>query len=238
MKILQMFFVLCIFVLHSVIAEDFEKPQGIDLFQYPESGRHEHSNLIDARIWGWSRDGKVAYSVAHSIDGRGGEIIQYCIMDMITDEILFRLSIDSVEYDLYGSSENYTMETMYDLKKEAILQSMNDYGIEALQTDFLPFPIRNGNVEYNCFADAEYRQREGFDYNSVIKYDIVVNKNGKNKIIRHNSDLYPYFFAVEVCGYFMSPFENRVLIVTYDHYLTHGYAAYIFSGCHLGVGFK
>ncbi len=216
LKILQAFFLLIAITAHSAMAQDFTLPPAIPM-------QHDHFRTA-IRLWGWSRNGKVAYSIEGEMDGTGDYYNEFFIMDMITDEIIFQFD-DAISY-VFGPPK----------LKEAIANTMRVHGIESVQSDFLSFPFRKDNFEYDCFVKTEYLPGSEELYDSPEKYDVVVSRNGKNKIIRTNSN--PTAFLFGVCGYFMSPFENRVLIVTYNHYLTHGYAAYILSGCHLGVGFE
>ena len=37
------------------------------------------------RVFGWSKDGKIAYSLQRNIEGRGGVITSYIIQDIVTD---------------------------------------------------------------------------------------------------------------------------------------------------------
>ncbi len=200
--------------------------------------------IIEFRLWGWSRNGKVAYSIEQERDGIMDGYVEYYIMDMITDEIVFQLRISP-------SNKNTAIEDLYYKEQEKILKSINDHNIETYQSDCLPFPIQKGDFEYYCFINEETAFQDtnlyGFGYRPIVKYDIIINRNGKNKTIKTVTNERS---STRIAGYFMSPFENRALVVTIEGYFLpeitsygniSGYKvqySYVFSGCHLGVGFE
>jgi hypothetical protein len=159
-------------------------------------------------------------------------------MDLITDRVVFEVIIDSNNYwDLEEAYEKkITIEDIYSVKKEMILNSLKTYEIEAYQTDFLPFPIQRNGYEYTCSVKLEILTEYRFG-DPFLNCDIIVNRNEKSKIIKTLFEIRAN--AIDICGYFMSPFENRALIVTArEQWVWEGTALfYTFSGCHLGVGF-
>ena len=83
---------------------------------------------------------------------------------------------------------------------------MKDNNIIAYPSDFLPFPIQNGIDEFNCYAKIENEINPEF-WDGILKYDIIVNKKGRNKIIK--TVLEVSALSIYICGYFKSPFENK-----------------------------
>ncbi|MCL1813549.1 MAG: hypothetical protein FWG29_08520 [Treponema sp.] len=130
------------FTIYFLPAQELAFPPKINLFQYTASiSQRPLYGFPNARIWGWSNNGKVAYSIETEVDGRGGQKIDFVVFDLISDETIFELKMDSFDH--------------------------NDVEDEIL---------------YNLFR----------------------------------SDIANAF----VCGYFLSPFENRALVVVAEE---HGY---------------
>ncbi len=195
------------------LAEDFSLPPVIDLSQHIDIAGQAN----DFRIWGWSKNGKVAFSYTHAYLGTGGTNVGFYIMDMINNNIVY-------EYfrglNVRGGS-NYepgtTPEDVYHIEQETLLNTMEEYEIELFQSKFVPFPIQKNNAEYTCFTKIEYFDKDDF-YGTHVKQYIMIGKNGSNRIMEmiEEQTWYPEIF---VLGCFISPFENRALIVTTQHYV-------------------
>jgi hypothetical protein len=87
------------------------------MFQYAEkTPQSALYGFPDARIWGWSNNGKVAYSIERQIDGKGGQKIDFFIFDLIPDSIVFELLMDSFDHnDVEG-------EALYAIFSDVILR--------------------------------------------------------------------------------------------------------------------
>ncbi|MDR0312900.1 MAG: hypothetical protein LBI14_04825 [Treponema sp.] len=221
--------------LPNLSTQEFTFPPQINFFQYSKSTGSLY-DFPNTRIWGWSNTGKIAYSIERHIDGRGGQIINFVVLDLITDEIVFQLNMDSFDHN------DATDEALYDFYRATISNAFETHDIIGQRTDFLQFPIRKNNMVYNSqIINVEQKEDEyGFFENLVAKYTVEVTADNKKKIIgifepvsRMTSDVY-------VCGYVLSPFENRALIVVAEEFFAFegNEVTYRFSGCHLGVGFN
>ena len=213
-------------------------PPKINLFQ------HSHSvsqcplwGFPGARIWGWSNNGKVAYSVEREIDGRGGQIINFVILDLLSDKTVFELKMDSFD------NNDVTDESLYNLFSVNILNALRGHGINQGRTQFLPFPLKRNNTEYNAnIIDVEYKSNDDGLFDRIVlryKVSVMANDLGK-KIIGTFTPIENRTGYIYICGYFLSPFENRALVVVAEEHWGHEGTelTYRFSGCHLGVGFK
>jgi hypothetical protein len=71
-------------------------------------------------------------------------------------------------------------------------------------------------------------------------YKIIAENHGRRKTICEKNFTTIYADDVFLCGYFLSPFENRALIVTgvFAHSFEGSDVTYSFAGCHLSVGFR
>ena len=215
---------------------DLTLPPVVNLFQYSASiSQHDLYGIPRARIWGWSNDGKVAYSVERGIEGRGGQIIYFVILDSVSDSEVFKLIMDSFDYN------DVEDEALYNLSSVHILNALMMHNIVRQETNFLPFPFRRNNTVYDCrITNVEYKDGEGFfDGGAVSRYNVLVTAGNKSKIINSFTPVGRTGF-VYVCGYFLSPFENRALVVVAEERWGHEGTEldYRLSGCHLEAGFN
>ena len=238
-----LFFCFIIFGINILHAQVLTPPPGIDLFQYNTSASG-NLNMFEypyARIWGWSRDGKVAYSVERAVDGRGGRIINFVILDLITDRKITELNIDSFDHDDYDG--DYSYDDLFLMYNHLILDALGSNNIVLGQrNDFRAFPFSRNNITYNCqiidpgFTNDEY----GMFERVISRYSILVTADNRRKIIASLIPVSRVTGYTYVCGYFLSPFENRIMVVTAEE--AFGFEGtrlnFRFNGCHLGVGFN
>ena len=239
MKLRLPFFCFLFFFLHYLQAQELVFPPKINLFQHSRPvSQGQLYGFPDARIWGWSNNGKVAYSIETAVEGRGGQVIDFVILDTITDKALFELRMDSFDH---GEDDDATGEALYRLYRADILNALNTHNIIQGAAVFFPFPINRNNTAYNAnIAGIEYKSDEyGFFDRVVTKYNVTVTANNKTKTISVFTPVRSVTANVYICGYFLSPFENRALVVTAEEaWVFEGTELfYRFAGCHLGVGF-
>jgi hypothetical protein len=211
-------------------------PPKINVFRYSKSVSEQHLyGFPNVRIWGWSNNGKVAYSIERGVEGRGGQIINFVILDLVTDKTVFQQKMDSEEHN------EATDEALYNLFASAISNALKTHDIIGQKTEFSLFPFKKDNTSYDCrIINTEYKKYE-FAFDKVVtKYSVEVTANEKSKIIGNLSPVNTATGHVYVCGYFLSPFQNRALVIVAEEFW--GFEGtelmYRFSGCHLGVGFN
>jgi hypothetical protein len=221
---------------HVLWTQEFVIPPEIDLFQYNDPARHQNYSFQSARIWGWSRDGKVAYSIEGYEHDEAGYDSKLLIFDLITDSVLYTLYLDSYHHNLEG-------DALYHVYRYSIENAMRAYAIADIRTGFLPFPFRRNNLAYNASViDIKYGMYDdnGDDINIMQSYKVLVTADTRRKIIGTFTPK-PGTHRVHICGYFLSPFENRALVVAAEEWRWFRGSAglrYLFSGCHLGAGFE
>jgi len=222
-----------------VIEESIQEmvlPPKVNLFQYKKKSHNPSYGYPDARIWGWSKKGKTAYSIETFIDGRGGRIINFVIMDLITDKAVYELEIDSFNFD------DVDNDRLYDIFKIEILKALKEHDIASGTTPYLSFPFKRNNIEYNAnIIDVEYKDDEyGFFDKVVSGYKVSVSANNRSKIIDSSPAVRRLTGFVYVCGSFISPFENRAMVVIAEEAMVFEGTEifYRFAGCHLGSGFN
>jgi hypothetical protein len=195
--------------------------------------------LFDVRIWGWSNNGKVAYSTVYAWDGLGSSI-NFIILDLTSDNVLFELYMNSS----FPDDENTRIkdEALFNLNRTSILNALQRYNIIThdlieQQTELLHFPFRKNNLLYEChIIGIEYGKNEEGE-NKIIKYSVLVTANNRRKIIGNFTS--SFADVINIKGYFLSPFENRAMIVIAEWSgWQHGTREYRFIGSHLDVGFE
>lgn len=172
-------------------------PPAIDLLEYKHSSYKELIDISDIRIWGWSRDGKVAYSNDYYTDGYGGYTFMVAILDLVEDTIVWENSAHYFEE--FDEAYNSLIDSSADMCEQN--------AIEFTQSDFMELPIKYNNqevkiiVEETEFEEDDYMHEPG----AIQGYKIIAENNGKQKIIEEDAELYTVNL-VFACGYFISPF--------------------------------
>ena len=235
------YFILIIifFNVNLLSAQEFNIPPKLDLFQHSVSTTNRPLNTFpDVRMWGWSRDGKVAYSIEKENEGIGGKIIDFFILNLINDRVIFNLEM--IGYDDM-SGLYIPVEALYNLHRITISNALRTHNIAGERNDFLRFPFRRNNIEYNSQITGIERRSSEFGFGNVVsRYTVLVTADNRRKVIANFNVVNSETFEVYLAGYFLSPFENRILVVIAEEHWVWGDGAitYRFSGCNLGVGFN
>jgi len=225
--ILPVFF---IFVSIHLSAQNLTIPPYIDLFQYLKKdskfGQTNPTNFPEMRIWGWSPDGKVAYSQEIYGEGSGMIHISFRVFDFISDKVLYEFNIPP---------DDISIAELYNRSGNEIKAAISKNKIAERQVDYMQFPIRKGSFVYSGNVIKTFD-----DDHNLKNYRVVIDRNsGKQKTIIAE-DAFPGFeYNAGIAGYFLSPFENRALIVIAKEVYVFECTgiSYVFSGCHLETGF-
>lgn len=206
---------------------------------------------------GWTAKGLFAYRCRCYIDdGRGtGWVYSLKIIDTVTDEIIEE---DSIElYDPEDESEEMPAalsgehKTKWNkiLEKYNIAGRVNDPVSENFKMDFIKFPINN----FDCWFDYQVKRETSFDedWDEYITYDtvnwkLIIGNNTIKKKISEDSDEYkvPFFANIsgrKILGYYKSPYENRIVVITTNYYWYSYSGGYYYVGldlfgCNMNVG--
>jgi hypothetical protein len=110
-------------------------------------------------------------------------------------------------------------------------------GIELVQAEYRRLPIVHNNRTYEVVLEIGKRELNAWDPDFLVvdNYRIFADTDGKRKIVDEAEDEYPAY-NIFALGYFISPFENRALLVMGKHILG-GYVWTSFVGCDLDRGF-
>jgi hypothetical protein len=235
--------VLILFQAQISFTQELVFPPKINLFKHNISQYPYYLYLPDARIWGWSNNGKIALSIETEIAGHGGQRIDFVIFDLISNETIFELIMSSTDIGEFGDIED---ETLYNIFKVDISNALKMHNIINQRTDFFQFPIIRNYIVYDInIIDAKYRHDPEasfrFDADVVTKYTVQVTANNGKKNIGNFTPRSSLTRNMHVCGYFLSPFdENKVLVVITE--VSQEFEGlgltYRFSGFHMGEGFN
>jgi len=225
---------LIIFNLHALGADELVFPPPINLLQYIEPGSNSVSvrqNARLARVWGWSRDGKVVYSVEGGVNSEAGYSIEFVVLDLNTDKVLFNLEMNSRYVNNWAEGN-----ALFNVYRASILNALRTHHIIAQRTEFLPFPFRRNNIVYDAqIIDIEIGEDEYWLLgNLILRYSVLATAGDRRKTLG-NFTPFLWLNDVYMCGYFLSPFEDRALVVIAEdlgQYM-HGGILYRFVDFHL-----
>jgi hypothetical protein len=248
MKKNVLFVVLFVGLIFSVFGQSGDSNSNfhqIDLLKYVD--KKSTNGGEDFQIGGFSKTGKVAYIIGNSPGDTGKYITNFIIFDFVNDKIVFKQTIDTGgftyqgrRYSHYDDNNNETKRaynSAYNLLLQNYIEKCRQNGIEFTAVEYRQLPIVNNNQ--NILINVEQRKFNN-DYNSFnIRYNIITSKLDKKKQIASGEK--NYAFDIFACGYFLSPFEDRALVVIgvqeqgFEGSIDY---SYIFTGCHLLNGFN
>ena len=212
----------------------------VDYFQYLDfNPRRIHS---DIRLWGWSRNSNVAYTNNIDLEPNDGRIFAAVIFNTINDTVVWQDSINSNDFE--GNAYNAALEVFIDNFKNTAVQNGIEFMHNATQfpaqADFRGLPIRHNNQTVNIIVETGEITGDWHEvFGNIGSYRIIAERGGRRKTI-HEKTLNRPVKDVIACGYFLSPFENRALIVVGEYeWAFEGYdVKYVLIGCHLSAGFR
>jgi hypothetical protein len=213
-------------------------PEPVDLFQYSKAPSRAYG-FPSFRFWGWSKDGKIAYSIESEVEGRGGSRFEYVVLDLVSDEVLWSYPDDSETWDAYDEAVDGSF-AQYSYKHAAGIlgEALEAYEIIVAPAAFSAFPIKSAGRTYEVSMKVE-KERRASPEDAIASYSVAIARDdGKAKTVTASSEVKA--LAVYACGYLPSPFESRVAIaIAEERFVFEGTELfYSFAGCNLKVGFK
>jgi hypothetical protein len=190
-----------LFTILPVMGQELFVPPLINLFRF--SFNQDTKNLPNMRIWGWAKD-KIAYTI--ETENMGGRAIQFYVRDLVTYEFVFSYVTDQPRVDDYYSDA----ESLEDITR--IVDGFNRFEIEYFNNNILPLPIKIDNVQYKCTINIEYNTNIRMEKNFVKSYSIIIEMPDGSSFVKTFSDI--NYCWVELCGYFINPIDNKIVIVT------------------------
>ena len=213
---------------------EFSFPPIIDLFQYNDNNpfREEY------RIWGWSREGKVAHSHIMQHGGVTGKYVE--IFNLVDNSRIYSSYVEvwdtdeAYDFDDQGNALDPDGNIIdFDAIYKEFYITCIENGIKFVQSEYRQLPIVHNNRTFNIIEDIIRKDDGGLDL--VDRYRIIAEAQGQAKIVQaaEVSSTYDIFSL----GYFISPFENRALLVM-GEYIMGGYKTEFFVGFDLDSGFS
>jgi len=208
------------------------------------SGYYQYNYTIRApniRVWGWSDNGKIAYTKTDYLTDRGGSITKAIIFDLVSDLSLWEKYIDTDDYE----DENQFNVAYGDFINE-FKPILEQYQIKIMQTDLKSLPvIHDGNrinIIVNPVLTRGWNDAKDEDYGRKYeRFTVVAERDEKRKDIYNQNNPGQSIRTVVPIGYFLSPFEDRALVVlaTFTYTIREDTdVEIIFIGCHLVNGFE
>ncbi|MCL2044499.1 MAG: leucine-rich repeat domain-containing protein [Treponema sp.] len=211
-----------------------ELPPAIDPLQHRGGTSPYADNIVTLRFFGWSRSGNAAFLIEdNGSSGMGPyEISRYVIMNAVTDAVVFSMEIETqidpstegIDNIVIITINGNTIHGQVDLMSQ-FRAAMDTHEIIVSNAAFLPFPFAKDGYQYTSFVQTVRGNAH-----------IIVSRNGRNKTISTTD--FDENYDVFILGYFLSPFENRIL-AAYSSRFHHAHALMQLhlAGCHLGIGF-
>ena len=182
---------------------------------------------------GWSRDGKVAFGTCVTEEGRGGETAQFFVQDLITDKILW----DYTYSDEFAPEPGDFFTGVVKSKVADFDAILERYNIQFpdVKMQSLPVSCNGEKIEFSVVKKVKNSED---DFIPEMDYMIKETKNGVTKTVVDKKS--SPAFDVFPCGYMMSPYEDRVMLVYAEQQLTFEGTClvYFVSGCDVNKGFK
>ena len=238
-----------VLLLSDIAAQENGEPPAVDLLTFSrnyinstldEDLGYKHLFLKEDtfKVWGWSKNGNIAYTIRDTENWRGAIITKAYIFNLVKDTVLWENTIFSDEYGDENAYSNAYGSFIEDFKNE-----IEKCGISFIEINYNNFPVIFNNNTIN--VKIQKTPNPGWDLAGEERskkfndYSVIAEKNNKRKTIA--SVTRPDALSVIPCGYFKSPFEDRALIVVaHFQYMLEGecWITFNFSGCHLTDGFK
>lgn len=201
----------------------------------------------DFRSPGWSQTGHVG--VLHRMDGgggRGGYAIQFLIIDTVHDVTLFDRS---VWVDELNPASEQTADVARAFASSPVatefLKKWEEKGLILTENniELHDFPLSARGSTYTAKIDFISKKQlvseDAMPGESIADFVVIVERdhNARKRITEEKK---VRFTSVDVLGYFLSPYEPRILVVYrmgrpgFEGETDYKYR---YSGCHLGSGF-
>ncbi|MBU0935977.1 MAG: hypothetical protein KKI09_06960 [Spirochaetes bacterium] len=235
-----------------------ELPWPVELQQYMVSEDIPDWGYPEFRMFGWSPDGKVAWSEVRAIDGRGGTQYHFVIFDAVADTVVWEEMDDSFDWmeDLMADSDwmegvsaaSESMEestvdsgwsTAWSHVGDRFETAMAQFGVALNQgVDLLSFPLALNGDDFSAELVLVPETEADRFMDEVKSYQVLATSRKKGKkILAISSEVTA--LRIWISGCFLSPFEDRMLVVvSREQYIFEGSEVfYHFAGCNLKVGF-
>ena len=204
------------------ITHHFEMIERIDLFVQPLqiAGTKYNYSLYGfprVRVLGWSEQNKFAYATERLIEGRGGWILDIIIFDLVKNENLYTISIDSFDYDFeepiwgqadYEEKVDELIKNLFMSRLEEINNVFKAHGFLWRDFDFIPYTAQ---TDKTIHIDNIIWAENDFLGNIIQSYDLIMDNAEESFFSQTVSN--QATVGIYLCGLIISPFGNKIIIV-------------------------
>ncbi len=217
----------------SVYAADLKIPMLVDMMIYSKSPSKNMYFVSEIYPIGWSKDGHFAYIEKNEVAARGGVKFSYFIINAVTDKVVWSFIDD------WPNSNNATVVQSIERSNKSFEEKVNKYQIvQNAGVDLHAFPMSQGRQIFSPKIEIIKKKEKHPFLGDIQSVGVFMNKNKKRKRIFFKKD--PGAFSYWITGYFISPFEERILVgIGEEKWGFEGTeGSIIFSGCSLKGGYK
>ena len=194
-------------------------------------------------VLGWSRRGAAALLVPVDGGGRGGPVVRLLLVDAVGDKVLFDKTLWGDEYDLSYADSGLMVRNMEESDDAlTFIEACYDQGMQPADIGaggMSAFPLSFENSQITASADNTPGKDNDAGFHALdYRVTVASSARGKKTIAERHAD---QAWQAEVEGYFLSPFEPRILVVytvSEPGFEGERPKTYYVSGCHLRVGFS
>ena len=191
------------------------------------------------RIFGWSDNGEILFSIERGIEGRGGTIISYFVQDLITDKTIWELNDDSFKWDASKIDKTKNVyENSIIMNLSSLKDEIKDKEIVLSDVNYNTMPIIGNQINITCIPIIQENGKDEFGFRK-ISYQILAKKNNlQSKIIDQENDISAD--NVYICGYFInsSGTISAIIVALEKHVFEGNELFYKIVGCNMNIGFK
>ncbi|MCP4439237.1 MAG: hypothetical protein GY810_09880 [Aureispira sp.] len=234
-----------LFVSNLGNAQKYSFPKEVNFYGDLQADNFEGSNfgLHDSFFpIGWSSDGKFAY-IKETANEAGMYFIGLYIQNVITDKIIAK-KVYPIEEDGADDIQSLGIWEKHYSTFERLLSKHN------ISSKHSPQLIKKktfeiADIKYAVKLESKRDKLDGMNYFGAIthaKIYLTSKKLGTKRVYSYKEIELPNMLDINIVGYFKSPWENRIIIVSEE--VGRGYEGpphvhgFILTGAHLLDGFK
>ena len=217
----------------SGYALDLQIPKSVDMMIFSKTPSKNMYTVSKIHPIGWSKNGYFALVQENEVEGRGGVEFSYIIINTLTDKILWN------HLDDWLDAEDITIKQSIKRVKKVLVKHLAKYKIvQNVGVDFYPFPLKQDEQTFSPSINIIKKKEKDPFLGDIHSVSVFMNRETKKKKIFFKQN--PNAFSYWVSGYFMSPYEKRILVSIGEEKWgfegTEGH--FIFSGCSLTDRYK
>ena len=213
----------------SAFGQEIHIQKNVNMMAFSKKPSSNMYAVSDIMPIGWSKDGKFAFVHKRSVAGRGGVIYSYIIINSVNDGIIW------IYEDDWPNSDTVRVGKSIQKNQSIVVEQLKKYEIVQGQgTDLYDFPLlRDGAVYKPELKVRKKPEKHPFlgDIESLAVYMLRDDIKRKRIFYKDNPGAFSYWIA----GYFLSPFEQRILVAIGEE--KWGFEGtegdFLFSGCSL-----